>query len=57
VEQELLTLPEHLSSPAAFSGARVIRSLIFLNKYGGRRDRDCTVVRFMITYVISAYHH
>jgi hypothetical protein len=28
VEQELLTLPEHLSSPPVFSGARVIRSLV-----------------------------
>ena len=28
VEQELLTLPEHLSSPPAFSGVRVTRSLV-----------------------------
>jgi hypothetical protein len=28
VEQELLTLPEHLSSPPAFSGVCVIRSLV-----------------------------
>jgi hypothetical protein len=28
VEQELLTLPEHLSSPPVFSGVRVTRSLI-----------------------------
>jgi hypothetical protein len=28
VEQELLTLPEHLSSPSVFSGVRVTRSLI-----------------------------
>jgi hypothetical protein len=28
VEQELLTLPEHLSSPLAFSGVRVTRSLV-----------------------------
>jgi hypothetical protein len=27
-EQQLLTLPEHLSSPAVFSGVRVTRSLI-----------------------------
>ena len=27
VEQELLTLPEHLSSPQAFSGVRVTQSL------------------------------
>jgi hypothetical protein len=31
--------------------------MIFLNKYGGRCDRDRAVVGFMITYAISAYHH
>jgi hypothetical protein len=30
VEQELLTLPEHLSSPPVFSGVRVTRSLVYL---------------------------
>jgi hypothetical protein len=30
VEQELLTIPEHLSSPPVFSGVRVIRSLLNL---------------------------
>jgi len=29
VEQELLTIPEHLSSPPVFSDVRVARSLIF----------------------------
>jgi hypothetical protein len=29
VEQELLTLPEHMSSPPVFSGVRVTRSLVF----------------------------
>ena len=28
VEQELLTLPEHMSSPLVFSGVRVTRSLV-----------------------------
>jgi hypothetical protein len=28
VEQELLTLPEHLSSPPVFSGIRVTRSCL-----------------------------
>ena len=28
VEQELITLPEHLSSPPVFSGVRVTRSLV-----------------------------
>jgi hypothetical protein len=30
VEQELLTLPEHLRSPPVFSGVRVTRSLVLL---------------------------
>jgi ABC-type amino acid transport system permease subunit len=30
VEQSLLTLPEHLSSPPVCSGVRVVRSLVFL---------------------------
>ena len=29
VEQELLTLPEHMNSPPVFSGVRVARSLVF----------------------------
>jgi hypothetical protein len=29
MQKELLTLPEHQSSPAMFSGVRVARSLIF----------------------------
>jgi hypothetical protein len=29
VEQELFTIPEHLSSPPVFSGVRVVRSLVF----------------------------
>ena len=35
VEQKLLTLPEHLSSPPVFSGIRVSRSLIlcFVDRY------------------------
>jgi len=28
VEQELFTLPEHMSSPPVFSGVRVTRSLV-----------------------------
>jgi len=30
VEQELLTPPEHLSSPPVFSGSRVTRSLVYV---------------------------
>ena len=42
VEQELLTLPEHLSSPAAFSGARVIRSLVLCVCFVDRCFSFCT---------------
>jgi hypothetical protein len=31
VEQELPTLPEHLSSPQVFSGVRVTRFLVFMH--------------------------
>jgi len=30
VEQELLTLPEYMSSPPVFSGVRVIRLLVYM---------------------------
>ena len=33
VEQKLLTLPEHLSSPPVFSGVRVTRSLVSNSSY------------------------
>jgi hypothetical protein len=33
VEQELLTLPEHLSSPPVFSGVHVAQSLVFFVVY------------------------
>jgi hypothetical protein len=45
VEQELPTLPEHLSSPPIFSGVRVTRSLfLFLYKknreHNGQKKKD-----------------
>jgi hypothetical protein len=33
VEQELLTIQEHLSSPSVFSGVRVTRSLVFCVRF------------------------
>ena len=39
MEQELLTLPEHLSSPPVFSGVRVTRSL-FLFLYKKNRENN-----------------
>ena len=41
VEQELLTLPEHLSSPPVFSGVRITRSLV------------CPFVLFLLAIVLS----
>ena len=42
VEQELLTLPEHLSSPPVFSGVRVTRSLVFYVCFVDRCLPFCT---------------
>jgi hypothetical protein len=42
VEQELLTLPEHLSSPQVFSGVRVTRSLVLYVCFVDRCLSFCT---------------
>ena len=42
VEQELPTLPEHLSSPPVFSGARVTRSLVLYVCFVDRCLSFCT---------------
>ena len=42
VEQELLTLPEHLSSPPVFSGVRVTRSLVLYLCFIDRCLSFCT---------------
>ena len=42
VEQELITLPEHLSSPPAFSGVRVTRSLVLYVCFVDRCLSFCT---------------
>jgi hypothetical protein len=42
VEQELLTLPEHLSSPTVFSGVRVTRSLVLYVCFVDRCLSFCT---------------
>jgi hypothetical protein len=42
VEQELLTLPEHLSSPPVFSGVRVSRSLVLYVCFVDRCLSFCT---------------
>ena len=42
VEQELFTLPEHLSSPLVFSGVRVTRSLVLYVCFVDRCLSFCT---------------
>ena len=42
VEQELLTLPEHLSSPPVFTGVRVTRSLVLYVCFVDRCLSFCT---------------
>jgi hypothetical protein len=44
VEQELLTLPEHLSSSSVFSGGRVTRSLVLYACFVDRCLSFCTFV-------------
>jgi hypothetical protein len=46
VEQELLTLPEHLSSPPVFSGGRVTRSYVLLIVV-------CPFILFLLAIVLS----
>ena len=49
VEQELPTLPEHLSSPPVFSGVRVTRSLALCVCFADR----CPFVLFLLVIVLS----
>jgi hypothetical protein len=51
VEQELFTLPEHLSPPPIFSGVRVTRSLV-LDVYFVDRC-FCSFVLFLLAIVLS----
>ena len=50
VEQELLSLPEHLSSPPVFSGVRDTRSLVL---YVCFVDRCLSFVLFLLAIVLS----
>ena len=65
VEQELLTLPEHLSSPSVFSGVRVTRSLVLYVCFVDCCLSFCTFfwslcclffidIRFLITSLVSS---
>jgi hypothetical protein len=42
MEQELLTLPEHLSSPPVFSGVRVTRYIVLCDCFVDRCLSFCT---------------
>jgi hypothetical protein len=53
VDQELLTLPEHLSSPPVFSGVRVTRSFAL---YVCFVDRYCSFVLFRLAIVLLHNH-
>jgi hypothetical protein len=50
VEQELPTLPEHLSSPSVFSGLRVTQSLVLCVCFV---DLVCPFVLFLLAIVLS----
>ena len=51
VEQELLTLPEHMSSPPVFNGDRVARVLVFLCDV--LKLVVCPFVPFVLAIVLS----
>ena len=48
VEQEVLTLPEHLSAPPVFSGVRVTRSFVIYVCFADRCLSFCTFFLFAI---------
>jgi hypothetical protein len=50
MEQELYTLPEHMSSPPVFSGVRVTRSLVLWECFA---DHCCPFVLFLLAIVLS----
>ena len=49
VEQELLTLPKHMSSPPVLSGVRVTRSLVFMCMF----CRSLFVLLYILAVVLS----
>ena len=60
VEQELPTLPEHLSSSSVFSGVRVTRSLVLYVYFVDRCLSFCTfslaiALSFLLRYTDSDY--
>ena len=55
VEQELLTLPEHLSSPLDFSEVRVTRSLVLFVCFVDRCLSFCTFSFGLVLSVLLRY--
>jgi len=55
VEQELLTLAEHLSSPPVFSGVRVTRSLVLYVCFKDRCLSFCTFSMAIMLSVLLRY--
>jgi hypothetical protein len=55
VEQELLTLREHLSSPPVFSGVRVTRSLVLYVCFVDRCLSFCTFFWAIVLSVLLRY--
>jgi hypothetical protein len=55
VEQELLTLPKHLSSPPVFSGVRVTRSLVLCVCFVDRCLAFCTLFLAIVLSVLLRF--
>ena len=55
VEQERLTLPEHLSSPPVFSGVRLSRSLVLYVCFVDRCLSFCTISLAIVLSVLLRY--
>jgi len=55
VEQELLTLPEHMSSPLVFSGVRATRSLVLCVYFVDRCLSFCTFFLAIVFVCPSLY--
>jgi hypothetical protein len=61
IDQKLLTLPEHMSSPPVFSGVRVTRSLVLCVCFVDRCLSFCTFFLAIVSSVLlrltdSDYH-
>ena len=52
MEKQLLTLPEHMSSPPVFRGVRVTRTLVL---YVCFVDVVCPFVLFLLAIVLSVF--